>query len=314
MEEGDRLLAVPFFLGLTNPHAGSMVESIIDEKDEELYPPQDIPEGPNHAQHTPEVLEDYPMSYGNFPWDMSQYSLDDYFEGLDGDLLFQDLGSGTPSSGTGPDLVFDTLTFCSARVVDSLDRFYKSTHGPNSSGCIASAGDPEFDMAATQQILSADNLKSHLAAFFRWTNVVLPAVHRPTFDLDAADPALVLSMYLCGSLYLHPRPTPERQACYDLVEEYVFRRLEEAVDRQKSLDTPVWKNEELVALMQAAMSTYTHLWLMSTPKPRKRSRNVRLPALLAAIRTLGFNKLRHVVPTDVGLDWEDWASLESCIR
>ncbi|PKS04999.1 hypothetical protein jhhlp_008365 [Lomentospora prolificans] len=250
------------------------------------------------------------MAYDAFPWEMSQYCLEEYFEGLDGDLLFQELNTGTPSSGTSADLLLDTFSLCSARVIDELGRSHKLVYGEGE----PPKGVPEFDMVTVRDILSADNLKAHLSAFFRWTNVVIPTVHRPTFDMDLADPALIVSMYLCGALYLHPRPTAERQTFYDLAEEYVFRRLEEQVSYQRNLPTPCWENKELVALMQAALYIYTHLWLMSNPTRRRRGREMRLGSLLTAIRALKFNKLKHIVQDDVDPQWTDFVALESCIR
>jgi len=291
-----------------------MVESVIDEDNVDEYPREDILDAPpSNASPAIPVAEDFPMDYGPFSWSMNQYYLEEFTQGIYGDLFLQDLDMGTPSSGNGSDLVFDSLSLCSVRLVDDLDRFRISTHADHSPQDASSI--PDIDMPTMKRIFSAENLKSHLSAFFRWTNVVIPLVHRPTFDIEIADPALLVSAFLCGSLYNPTEDVAERDACFDIAEEYVFSRLKEQVDLQRTLQTPVWKNRELVALMQAAMLTYGRQWITSRPDARRRSRKVRLPALLEVVRGLGFTRIKHAITPEGNVpSWEDFILLETCIR
>lgn len=175
-----------------------------------------------------------------------------------------------------------------------------------------SGGEYFFNIDTLPEILTPANLRTHIAAYFRYTHRDYPIIHCPTFEMETTLPALLLSLFLCGSLYCGKKGVDYR-GFYDIAEEYAFNQLHVAVETSYSSGVAVSK--DVAAILQAATLMNDIQWVIKNPSSRRRIRAQRLPALVYSARTLGYTSLRHTVQNPgAELDWERFIELEICIR
>ena len=304
--EGTRQTSVDFLLGLVDPTAKSMVEIIPDES-------SPVEEEPNNQEPARDMgispIPDYPpVNLGLLSWglDLSQpveFS-DTLFDG------FMDYGIEFDASlyGSTHSPEDERLAGPIARILGDLGAV-KALPGTSSK---YPEGDYSFNIDTLPELLTPANLQSHIAAYFRYTHPDYPIVHRPTFEMENTSPALLLSMFLCGSLYCEKSGVDYR-GLYDLAEEYAFNQLHVAVEMSYSSGITVSK--DMAATLTAATLMNDIQWTIKNPSSRRRIRAQRLPALVYAARTLGYPSLRHAVQNPgAELNWEEFIELESCIR
>lgn len=294
-----------FLLGFTDPKAETMIDVIVNTSGDA----EDIPEYVEPAPPTTSspLLDSFPLDYGLVYWGLNQYQPGEFSETLadafmDHGIEFEASCSATPSS------IDQRFRVAIASILNELDTFYASLEGDKR----LASGDYPFDLATAHEVLTPESMQTHLAAYFRFTNTYYPIVHRPTFSIETACPALVLSLFLCASLYRGDKNRDYR-GLYNISEEYAFTQLEIAMARHSAGDSGAAK--DVAATLRAATMIHNLQWTISCASSRLRNRDVRLPALVKAVRTLRYTRLRHAEKNpQAALDWERFIELETCIR
>lgn len=169
-----------------------------------------------------------------------------------------------------------------------------------------------FNIDTLQELLTPANLRTHIAAYFRYTHPDYPIIHYPTFEMESTPPALLISMFLCGSLYCGKKEVDYR-GFYDIAEEYAFNQLHTVVETSYSSGVTV--SRDVAAILQAATLMNDIQWVIRNRSSRRRVSAQRLPALVSSARTLGYTSLRHEEQnSEAELCWERFVELETCIR
>lgn len=287
-----------FLLGLSDSRAGTMVDMIVKE----TGGVEAVAESPGQSQATSlsPPSEAFPMDYGLFYWGLNQYQPGEFSDTLAD--AFMDHGIEFDPSCSVSTSTDEHLTTPISAILEELGGLYSSLEATNK----LPSGDNYFDFTTAWEVLTTANMRTHMAAFFRYTNVYYRIIHRPTFDIEEAPPVLVLSMFLCGTLYCGEKGRDYR-GLYNISEEYAFIQLRTAVESSAG-------TTEVTAALRAATLIHTLQWLISCTA-RRRNRDLRLPALVSAVRTLGYTRLRHAERNPgADLNWEKFIELETCIR
>ncbi|KAL2112931.1 hypothetical protein VUR80DRAFT_6053 [Thermomyces stellatus] len=268
---------------------------------------EDEPDAGDQAQTPAGLLDALPMDYGFFYWGLNQCQPGEFSEALAD--AFMDYGIQFDPSSSGPGSSRDDSIMATiASILAELDSFYASLESRNR----LPSGEYHFDVATAHEVLTPANMRTHIAAYFRFTNPYYPTVHRPTFEIETAPPVLLIALFLCGSLYRGDKDRDYR-GLYNLAEEYAFTKLGMAVERHAAHGAVAAK--DAVAVLQAATLIHSLQWIINCASSRRRNWDLRLPALVAAVRSLGYTRLRHAEQNREGyLDWEKFIQLETCIR
>lgn len=266
----------------------------------------DEEQSPPTAHSTPE--EDTPIDHGFLFWGVGQFYPGEFSETLadafmDYGIQF-DLSCSEASSSSTDEAHAGRV----AAIIDELDVFHASLENNNQ----LQSEEDHFDVAMAHEILSPATLRTQLESYFRYTDLYIPTIHRPTFDIENAPPVLLLALFLCGSLYTGDK-NRDYQGLRNLAEEYAFIQLKLVMDRAAVGGATMTK--EVADALRAAALIHNLQWVVQSASSRKRNRSVRLPALISAVRTLGYTRLRHAEQNPrTELDWRSFIELETCIR
>ena len=282
-EDAGTKIAVPFLLNMTDPKAGSMVESLVDgELDPELADPRQL--------SLPEPVD---CTEAGFPTSLADnigLFLDDTFcpwmwmpppedtEMQWPTMMVDDSPASINSSEPVLLTIINDLHALHTELVQS-ERAYTGT----------------FDLNLAYRVFTSENRALLVGHYFRFTHREFPLTHRPSFNIDNISPGLLLAFFLCGSMYMAPAAgatAPAPQAFLDIAEEYVFRNLAFLLGIRWE-DGRVVETQQLYEALQAALLVHCTRYALPGVTTRERNRTVRLPVLVSAVRTLGFLQVRH---------------------
>jgi hypothetical protein len=267
-------MAILFLLGLTDPTAESMVTFITPGRDADEQVGTE--EGTTTVKDACGAPDEFPIDMeftlddGLFPWSLSTPWLDHE--------LWQGTDFIAPSErGEAEELSLATILDGLGALHSSLlecDKFY----------------DGVFDMGLARRIFTTENRETFVGAYYRLAHPDFPITHRASFDAEKAAPALLLAIFLLGSMHVPPRDGVSwTRAFFDIAEEYIFRHL----DMQLGRSGKPTETMELYQSLQAALLIHCLQFSMQCERTRRRNRVLRLPVLVSAIRTLGFTSIRH---------------------
>ena len=278
-----------------------MIEVIIsasngaDECSESMEPSPDPAFSP--------LLDGFSMQYSPFPWGLNHYQPGEFSDTLADAFMDHGIHFDFSCSGGNPSRN-EHLAGPISAILEELGSFYSSLEADNQ----LPSGDYFFDMATAYDVLTPENLQTHMAAYFRYTNHYHPIIHSPTFDVEHAQPVLVLALFVCGSMYYGDRGRDYR-GLYNLAEGYAFAQLKASMERD--VDGTV----VVLDALRAATLIHSLQWIISCASSRRRNRELRLPALVSAVRSLGYTRLRHETDgSGAEEDWEKFIQWETCIR
>ncbi|CEJ79863.1 hypothetical protein VHEMI00078 [[Torrubiella] hemipterigena] len=307
---------LPFLRGIMDPTKHSMLEYFHTSKEEavnEEVPESDCNLQPHHAKKTiqsqqqqqqqqqPHDMPSFDDIMGIFP---SNYSsmLDDAYHSFvpDDDFDIMSISDKSPVPIL-TDSGFELLEARSMTLVQDLHAIHTQLYNTDPTY------DLDFDVAAAESVLCAENMRSFIATFFRLSHVHFPIVHYPTFGTQETIKSLLLIIVVAGA-YRSP-PLDDALDCQSylrLAEEYVFNELEQAV-QTSDIHQP---SPEVLQTLQAGIIANYLLCLSNNIPGRKRTHTERLPKMVAAVRHFGLCNMRHVP----GVDWEKFIYNETCIR
>lgn len=283
-----------------------MVDSITDESSRRVD--EEPSKEPGPIVGVSPLINDLPFDFSFFFWALDHTQPGEFSETLFDGFMDYGIEFDESSSGSTVSPADEHLAGPIARILSDLGALNSSLRTSTK----YSGGETPFDINTLGELLTPANLRTHIAAYFRYTHPDYPIIHRPTFEMENTLPALLISMFLCGSLHCGKKGVDYR-GFYDLAEEYAFGQLHSAVETSYSSGVTVSK--DIAATLQAATLMNDIQWIIRNPSSRRRIRAQRLPALVYAIRTLGYPSLRHAVQNlGAELDWEKFIELEACIR
>ena len=290
-----------FLLGLTDPNAHSMVHVL--QGDEEPANSEDS------SPQTPSSLPDNnPIDYNFIYWGLGGFQPGEFSETLADTFTDYGIQFDLSCSGLSPSSADDVYSVCANKILLELDDF----HAFITQDTLTQSTEYHLDNAMAHGMITPTALRTHIASYFRFTDVYLPTVHRPTFTLEKTPPALLLSLFLCGSLNSRAKGD-EYRGVYNLAEEYIFAQLRVAME-STSLDH-VATSKDIADILRAATLIHYLQWVVSSKSSRKRNWSVRLPALVSAVRRLGYTRLRHAsLNSGAKVNWESFIEVETCIR
>lgn len=200
-----------------------------------------------------------------------------------------------------PDSKWDLLALesCMGLVVDRL----LSTHETLTK--VAADSLPEFDIATANLVFTARNATAFLSSYFRYIHCYMPLSHRSTLAADGPSIPLLLALFLSGSFFSPPKD--------DALAARGFLRLaEELIFSNKALknDAEIGQIGHIQSL-QAALIIIVLQGEVNDPRTRRRIRQVRFPALVSAVRSLGLSRTKH---ENKEKDWVDFIATEVRIR
>ena len=295
-----------FLLGVTDPKADTMIDSIISASFADDNSPPSVEHAP--ATTSPSSASNFPLDYGLIFWGLDQYQPGEFSDTLSDAFMDYGIQFDPSCSGSNSSSTDECYAAAATSVIVELGKFYSSLESTDR----LPTGHYYFDLATAREVLTPENMRTHIAAYFRYTNPYYPIVHLPTFDIRDAPPILLLSLFLCGTLYRGEKSRDYR-GLYNLSEEYAFGRLEMAMEGYAV--GSVTATKDIVPELQAAVLIHSLQWVISCASSRRRNRDLRLPALVTAARTLGYVRLRHAEQNPEGeLDWEKFIELETRIR
>ncbi|GAB1320959.1 Zn(2)-C6 fungal-type domain-containing protein [Madurella fahalii] len=320
-------IPVSFLLGLTNPQAKSMVEVFFDEPGRDDDAPSVLLQPDPDPGFLAGFAQDPLLSGGFFVLGLGQSAHDTLLEDNIGD---SNQPSGTELSHTAVDPFLSPILASLTSLHNHLLTTDPSYTGP-------------FNHTVARQIfLPPSNRETFTSAYFRHTHRDLPLVHRPTFDPATSSPALLLAIFLAGSQYAAPRDCVLAiPSFFRIAEEFVFRELDAQLqaaagcgaDRagttrtlssggtgSPTITTTTTTSAEaqappplsmsmwpLYEALQAGLLMHGIQFVSGDVAARRRSRTVRLPVLVDAVRRLGWTGARQTQPPAVGGGMPDWA-------
>ncbi|KAK3301711.1 uncharacterized protein B0T15DRAFT_544421 [Chaetomium strumarium] len=307
-------IPVSFLLSFTNPEAGSMYEVFLNEP----YPNEDAGGVEFQAEQQP---PDTGLGHDGMIGEVSFFPM--FFNQLFAEP-FPDLSSSFPSTDTTttniiittPPPFSETLDPAFAPLISDLESLH---HTLVTSA--TSTYDGTFDSALAKQVFTLSNREAFVAAYFCHTHRELPFVHRPSFAADTCAPALLLAVCLCGAQYCAPRDSVLAvPRFFRIADEYVFRVLEAQVvryeERRRRIGSTSGRGggsederereeeRELYDTLRGALLIHGLLFMINDTPARKRNLLVRRPALVDAVRRVGFTSARQ---TQEGGEMPDWS-------
>lgn len=293
------LASIAFLEGITNPKIETMLECF----DNDPTINDSIPEMPTGLSTEDKLLSQF-LADDGMQWSPSIFEMN--FEDM------ENFGPWTtrplldrPSSV--PILASDGLEMLQGKV-DIIIRDLYALHDslvmsdPTYTGI--------FDTSLARAVFTPSNMRGFASTYFRLSHVHFSLIHMPSFGSRNTSIPLLIAVTLAGATRAPPRDDAlAAQGFLDLAEEYAFRRMAAMVaafpaSRQSRPST------ELLEAMQAALIIHFIHVLISNVAARQRQRHRRLPALIAAVRTLGLAGTRHLP----GADWQHFVYAEACIR
>ena len=169
-----------------------------------------------------------------------------------------------------------------------------------------------FDVHAYRSFFSARNAREFITRFCRKRHYRYQIIHWPTFEPESVSLALLIVVCLTGAAYSFGEDCGaghaiQARSFYKLADSYVFQQLENHI-----YGSPT--DLELVTsieLCQAALLMYALDALPAGDMAMQHTAVARrLPALIAALRTLGFMDVRH----GSSQDWQTFINHEQRIR
>ncbi|SPO01553.1 uncharacterized protein DNG_04226 [Cephalotrichum gorgonifer] len=298
--------SVDYLLGLTDPEADSMVEVFNKDPvstDEELSDA-----GGTSASDASPIPDGVHMDYSFFSSGLTHVQPGEFSDTLAD--AFIDYGIQFDPSCSGPNSFpsDDGIAGLLSSILSELDSLHQFLGANKQTG----SGEYHFDMASAQGVLTPENLRRNISTYFQTTNFYHALIHRATFSIEHAQPALVLSMFLCGSMYRRKKDQDCRDL-FDIAEEYAFSQLNRAMMASITSNPEVVK--DLDSSLQAATLMHGLQWVMNSVSSRRRNLALRLPQLVSAVRELGYTRLKHsTFDSGAALRWEYFITLESRIR
>lgn len=317
-------IPVAFLLSLTNPKAGSMLETFLGEPSGGDEPPsaEIQPDAPLH----PDPYQSTAISDGFFlSWLFDQPA--DTTTASTATIPNFPFPPPQPSTTTPPPPGIDPTLQPILTDIQTLHQTLTTT-APATSPSYTGTYDP----AVAEQVFTRAHRDAFIPTYFRYTHLHLPLVHRPTFDAETSPAALRLAVFVCGALYAPPRDCVLAvRGFFAVVEEWVFRRLEGLVagweERVKSgevedgdggggevAESDREMEMELYGTFQAALLIHGAQFIMNNPALRSKAWATRRPALVVAARRLGLTRARHTCHGEGGVDWVRWVREETRIR
>ncbi|KAL2021720.1 hypothetical protein VTK56DRAFT_6663 [Thermocarpiscus australiensis] len=295
-QDGNTTIPVSFLLSLTNPKAESMVEAFFDEPGRDDDAPSVVLQSDTDPGFSADFLEGVVAGTGFFPWEFGQLPQDTTLEDGTGNSVPQQRDCNA-TDGINPAL---------APIIDELKQLHDTLRATDASY------DGTFDTDLARQIfLSSSNREMFVSAYFRHTHRDRPFLHRPSFSPDTSSPVLLLAVSLCGSLYTPPRDSVLAiPSFFRIAEEYAFRNLETQLARRQETGDDT---QELYEAVQAALLIHGLQFVTHKPAAQRRSRVIRRPALVAAVRALGLTAAKHS-QTGERPDWGQFIRDETRIR
>ncbi|CAM1508039.1 Fc.00g048870.m01.CDS01 [Cosmosporella sp. VM-42] len=300
----DEPLAFSFLLDVTNPHAESRVKpfSTVSRRDEK--------EASLDNTLTPSSFNEADAFNGFMVHDHA------FLQGFEEDYLDDVWGPVDPNLGPYVSPVPDTnpivdqikLQEALRNIITELEDFDTSLVSSNKIGWI------RFDPGLARKILVAENLRTFIACFFRYSHPEIPIVHRPSFEEEASTPGLLLALFLCGSM--HAAPTDDALSArrfFDIAEEYAFHKLATYVAAYDRQVAPVQAKEFHQTFLAALLMHYLQ-FPMNKIAVRERNRDQRLSVLISTVRKMGFTNIKHIPPSDERFSWEQFIFQETQIR
>ncbi|KAK4119646.1 hypothetical protein N657DRAFT_706794 [Parathielavia appendiculata] len=279
-KDSDTKTPVSFLLSLTNPDADSMVEVF---QDASITPQPETVTG--EEDPVPTSGEGFFFSWIFGPPDTDPFADPSPFS-------LSQIPYSIPSIEEDMDPALEPI-------VTDLERLHVTltTTDPSYNGT--------FDATLAKQVFTRPNREVFIPTYFRYTHLHMPLVHRPSFSVETAAPALLLVVFLCGSLYSPPRDSVLAvRTFFRIVEGYVFGKLEAllklisqgGVREDGAADGRAHEHEtELYQTLQAALLIQGAEFLMNAGDARSRAWRVR-GTLADAVRRLELTSARHSQP------------------
>jgi hypothetical protein len=169
--------------------------------------------------------------------------------------------------------------------------------------------DGGFNKATAEEALSPDSTIRFSGAFFRRYHHI-PIINRHSFGTPDTSVTLLLAVSLAGALQSPPQDDAlALVSLTQLIEEYTILQLAKAISTSLSARSST-ASAHVLETVQAAVLMSNVLLLVNNALNRKRVRMRLQPALVSAVRQLGFFSLRH--PTFV--NEAQYIKEEICIR
>lgn len=300
---GPKRIPIDFLLGLTNPAAFSVSESISARVGDDDSPELAVPLGLGLGYGIPTSEDDAGMSWESFGAP-GLFTPEFSPESVDNDSQLDTHRCVSTGSST-----------LAARMHDLVQQLSKTHERMVFNG---TANESSFALELAQSVFTVDNLVYFMGVYFRRVHPSQPVIHRPTFDCETALLPLIIALFSFGALFSAPIDHAlSARSFFDVAEEFIFshptfRRLaNEPVSSHSGL------GKEDIEILQAALVIVVAQNGMNNRSTRRRIRIERHPRLNAVLRILGIFAARHEPPNmadSAVVRWEKFVRDESCVR